>query len=198
MKRQIFFDARDWSRFLFLILFLQSSAYTPHNITQAVSSYIKHQMFNTTEEKKNKIHQTRGVRLLAFTLQPNHFHLIIQELAEGGKAKYMQRVSNAYTKYFNIKYKQTGHLFQNSYRSVHIEDNDQLLYTSAYIHKHAPKISYDWSSLQDYVKQNRWGELLDTSLILEQFENPKEYHQWLKNSSAKEIEENIKHPMFDV
>ncbi|MBI2100079.1 MAG: transposase [Candidatus Vogelbacteria bacterium] len=197
MKRAIFIDDRDYSRFLFLILFLQSSAHNFDHITRSISHFGKHRMFDIEAEMVKEISRSREVNLLAFTLQPNHFHLIVRELTEGGMAKYLQRIGNSHTKYFNIKYKQSGHLFQNSYQSVHIEDNEQLLYTSAYIHKHAPKINYEWSSYQDYIKENRWGDLLGTSLVLEQFKNPEEYHQWLKDCPAKETAEFGKHPMLD-
>lgn len=197
MKREIFIDDRDYIRFLFLIFFFQSSTHNFDHVTRSISYFGKHRMFDIKDEVIKEINQSRDVSLLAFTLQPNHFHLIVKELGEGGIAKYLQRIGNSHTKYFNIKYKQTGHLFQNSYRSVHIEDNEQLLYTSAYVHKHVPKLSYEWSSLQDYIKKNRWGNLLDTSLILEQFKNPEEYQQWLKDCPAKEINEIGKHPMLD-
>ena len=197
LKRDIFLDDRDRARFLFLLLTLQSPGHTPHNIGGSVSYFIKHRMFNISERTRTKIKTGQGVQLSSFMLRPNHFHLLVKEVQEGGVAKYLQRLGNAYTKYFNTKYKQNGHLFQGPYRSVHIENNDQLLYASAYIHKHGP-IGYEWSSYQDYVKSNRWPELLGRSLILEQFTDPKEYYEWVRNSTAKEISENIEHPMLDI
>lgn len=197
VKREIFIDQRDYIRFLFLILFLQSSTQGFDHISRAISHFVKHRMFDIGCEVVKKISRFQDVSLLAFTLQPNHFHLIVQEVTEGGIAKYLQRIGNSHTKYFNIKYQQTGHLFQNSYQSVHIEDNEQLLYTSAYIHKHISKAGYEWSSYPDYIKKNRWENLLATSLILEQFKNPEEYYRWLKDCPAKEINEIGKHPMLD-
>ena len=52
----------------------------------------------------------------------------------------MQRILNAYTKYFNAKYKKTGHLFQGPFKAVHIERNEQLLHLSAYIHRNPREI----------------------------------------------------------
>ncbi|MBI2100160.1 MAG: transposase [Candidatus Vogelbacteria bacterium] len=193
LKREIFLDDRDWIRFLFLILYSQAPAVSFDNPSRLVTQYERYRIFNIPTDTIAAIAKSKGVELIAFTLRPNHFHLLVRELAEGGLAKFLQRIGIGYTKYFNIKYQQTGHLFQNSYRSVLIEDNDQLLYTSAYIHKHVPKTTYEWSSYQDYIKNNRWGNLIDTSLILEQFDSPSEYQQWLKDCPAKEMGEAVSH-----
>jgi len=56
------------------------------------------------------------VNILAWTLLPNHFHLLLQERTEGGIAKFMQRLCNSMTKSFNEKYKEKGSLFQSSYK----------------------------------------------------------------------------------
>src|SRR3989344_8274671 len=172
MKRNIFIDRRDWVRFLFIILYFQSSE-TIYNISDYVTNYLRHSMFSVRKSRINKITDNRLVKLHAFILLPNHFHLLLEETEEGGISKYMQRISNAYTKYFNTKYKESGHLFQNRFRAVHIEDNEQLLYTSAYIHLNCrdnkkwrgKEDNYFWSSYQDYVNHNRWSNLLNTELI---------------------------------
>ena len=106
----------------------------------------------------------------------------------------MQRVLNAYAKYFNTKYETVGHLFQGPYRAVHIEDNDQLLYTSTYIHRNPRELSgvagrehrYEWSSYQDYLGENRFGKLLDPSLVLDQFDSPQAYREFVDSSVAKD------------
>ena len=129
---------------------------------------------------------------------PNHFHLLVKQTKEGGISKYMQRVQNAYTKYFNTKNKTAGHLFQGPFRAVWVEDNDQLLYLSAYIHKNPVELTgpqgkehgYQWSSLTDYLNKNRWPtSLLKPEIILEQFNNKQEYQDWIKQSYAKSLQD---------
>lgn len=117
---------------------------------------------------------------------PNHFHLIVFEREEGGIAKYMQRSLNAYTKYFNTKNDKSGHVFQGTYKAIHISDNDQLLYASAYVHRNARARNYPWSSFRDFVSINRWGDLLNSKVILEQFDNSQEYKKWADTSGAKD------------
>lgn len=188
-KQALFLDERDGIRFLFLILHFQSPLTFGH-ISRYVSYFVRHRWFNI---EPDAISQKRFVELISFSIMPNHFHLIVRETKEGGMAEYLGRIQNAQTKYFNTKYKRTGHLFQGPYQAVHIEDNNQLLHLSAYIHKNATELTswknkehlYPWSSYQDYL-QNRWGELLRPDVILKQFDNSKEYQKFVKSSSAKE------------
>ena len=197
-KQLIFLDQRDWVRFLFLIIYLQSPVVF-QNIGRQVSYYVKNRVFNISEKEKDEILQKRSVELINFALMPNHFHLTVHELKEGGIAQYMQRVLCAYTKYSNTRNQTSGHLFQGPYKAVPIENNRQLLYLSTYIHKNPTELLgwknqehlYPWSSYQDYIKDNRWGKLLSQDIILDQFSNKKEYDNFIKSSIAKKIKENI-------
>lgn len=195
-KHQIFFDDRDYARFLFLILYLQSPVVF-QNIGRPVTSFVKSSAFNIDEDTVIQVVDNRNVSLLSFAIMPNHFHLIVKSLAENSIANYMHRIGTAYTNYFNTKYRHSGHILQGKYKAVHIADNDQLLYTSAYVHKNPSELpgwrnkisDYRWSSYQDYTRDNRWGELLDKELVLEQFDNLGEYREWVSQTTAKELKE---------
>ena len=189
-KRIIFHDTRDYIRFLFLILHFQSAIKVSH-LNRAVKEFAKSlgQHSVLTIDK-------RMVELVAFCIMPNHFHLIVKELEENGIASYMQRVLNAYGKYYNTKYEKTGHVFQGPYRAVHISDDRQLLYLSAYIHRNPREISrwfrkedqYIWSSYQDFIGENRWSDMLMPDIVRGQFKNHQKYHEFVKTSPAKLIE----------
>ncbi|MEK7175563.1 MAG: transposase [Patescibacteria group bacterium] len=192
-KQVIFLDERDWARFMFLIIYLQSPVVSFNNAGRHVSSYIKNSTFNVTQKDIEEIVKTRSVELINFALMPNHFHLMVHELKENGISNYMHRVSTAYTNYFNIKYERSGHLTQGPYKAVCVSGNDQLLYLSAYIHRNPREIKmwtnkeheYPWSSYQDCVGKNRWGDLLKPEIILEQFSSKEDYHKFVKTNPAK-------------
>lgn len=194
-KQKIFLDERDWIRFLFCILHFQSPL-TFTNLSRPVTNFVKHRVFNIEPRVVKDIQRQRIVRLNCFCLMPNHFHLLVYQKTEAGIAQYLQRVLNSYTKYFNTKYKRDGHLFQGPYRAVHINDNDQLLYTSAYIHRNPNELkpwrdhenNYPWSSYRDYIGTNQWGMLLDQKIIKEQFTDGQDYDRWVKSSGAKDPE----------
>ena len=151
-----------------------------------------------------KIVGTRSVELVNFCLMDNHFHLTVRELKDGGISKYMQRIQNAYTKYFNAKYRRKGHLLEAPFKAVHVKNNVQLLHLSPYIHRNPREMrewrgkeeSYRWSSLCDCIVKNRWGRLLSLHIILEQFgktvgEQQRGYKKFIETSTAKSRENSL-------
>lgn len=193
-KQIIFLDTRDYARFLFLILYFQSPVII-YNIGSIITNFVRHKTFNISSKSKNKILKNRNVKLVSFTLMPNHFHLIVLELKKGGISEYMQRVLTAYAMYFNTKYKKSGHVFQGPFQATHIDKDEYLLYLSAYIHRNQREIAkwknkehdYSWSSYQDFVKENRWGEFLENNVIMNRFKNNNEYRHFVQTSGTKEI-----------
>lgn len=193
-KENIFLEDRDYIRFIFLILYFQSSI-SFENISRMVNMYVKQGKFIIKPDIVDEILKKRFVDLVGFALMPNHYHLIVYERKDRGISQYIQRVLNSSAKYFNLKYERVGHLFQGPYKYVHIEDNDQLLHLSAYLHLnpkelrkwHGQEIEYPWSSFQDYALKNRWGKLLTTGIIMNQFDDGKEYKKFVLNSGVKDL-----------
>lgn len=193
-KQVIYHDSSDYFRFLFLILYLQSPLTFPQ-VGRAVKEFVKHSVLDSLEE----VVKERTVELVSFCIMPNHFHLIVKEVEDGGISAYMQRVLNAYSKHYNTKYQKSGHVFQGPYRAVHVESNEQLLYLSAYVHRNPRELpawfnkedEYPWSSYSDLIAENRWGNLLVPQILLEQFKNKEGYQKFVKTSTAKLLKEEL-------
>jgi len=199
-KQNIFKDQKDWIRLLFLIIYFQSPL-NLRNISRQVYYFAKNEIFSLPEKTIKEIIDGRYVELIAFTLMPNHFHLILKELKVNGISRYMQRILNSYTKYFNTKNETSGHLFQGPFKIIHIEDDPQLLYLSAYIHRNIREIKnwtgkehiFSYSSFKDYIGENRWGELLKTDIIKNQFSDRKKYKLFVDSSGAKDVQHSVLH-----
>lgn len=73
------------------------------------------------------------VRILAWTLLSNHFHLLLQEIREGGIARFMQGLGGSMTKCYNLKYKERGSIFQSLYHGKVIDEDAHLTYLGFYI-----------------------------------------------------------------
>ena len=73
------------------------------------------------------------VDIEAYTLMPNHFHLIIHEKLEGGVSQFMKRLGQSMTNHANDKYQEQGSLFQGAFRSRTIKDDRYLRYVAAYV-----------------------------------------------------------------
>lgn len=74
------------------------------------------------------------VDIIAFCIMPTHIHLILKQVADDGISKYMARVLNGYSRYFNTKHQRLGPLWSGRFKSVLINDDDQLLHLTRYIH----------------------------------------------------------------
>lgn len=193
-ESSIFLDGRDYSRFLFFIIAYQAPI-SFYNIGRQSSYFIKYSQFNMSKETISRIMNERIAELNSFTIMPNHFHLLIREKTDNGIgiSRYLQRIQTGYAKYFNAKYKKRGHLFQSVFRAIPVETNEQLLYLSAYIHRNPREtiewrdreLEYPWSSCQDFIKNNRWGELLKPDVILNQFSDTNSYREFIEMSTAK-------------
>lgn len=193
-KSKIFFSDRDRKRFLFLMFLLQVPE-TIKNIDRMFKDFVSSpEMFIKNFDYSGL--ENRQVELVSFCFMPNHFHLILREVKERGISKYMQRLQNAYTKYINIKYDRSGHLFQGAYKAVLVESNEQLLHLSSYIHRNPREIieykdkelKYFWSSYQDCAVSNRWGKFLTTLILTDQFSSKKgdTYENFVETSGTKE------------
>lgn len=199
-KTPLFHDQADWLRFLFLTLYSQSAITFPR-VGRVAYVGSPEEGFPVKFDLAEKIIEKRFVELTAFALMPNHFHLLLLEKEEGGIARYMQRVQLGYTHYYNQKYDASGHLFQGRYKAVHVKDDRQLMYLSAYIHRNPRELkgwkgkeeAYPWSSLQDYVTGNRWGGLLATDIITSHFaQTPNSnYRDFVRASSAKILDKEL-------
>lgn len=180
-RRNIFVDDQDRWRFLTLLFILQWETHFPH--IGRVVSIIKNLKpnFLISDIIPKRDFNKKMVELICFCFMPNHFHFILKERNEEGRgiSAFMQRLGDSYTKYFNIKHQRTGHLFGGVFKSIPIDHNEYLGYLSAYIHLNprelqgwsGKEVEYPWSSFQDYVRTNRWGEFLHPSVIADQFDD---------------------------
>jgi hypothetical protein len=73
------------------------------------------------------------MRVLAWALLSNHFHLLLQEIQEGGTAKFMQKLGGSMSMCFNLKYEEKGSIFQSAYHGRTVEGDAHLNYLAFYI-----------------------------------------------------------------
>ena len=73
------------------------------------------------------------VRIMAYCVMGNHYHLLVEEIQEGGITKFMHKFGVGYVNYFNNKHKRVGSLFQGRFKNVLVETDQQLLYLLVYI-----------------------------------------------------------------
>jgi len=130
------------------------------------------------------------VEIVSFCLMPTHLHLILKEKSDFGISKFMHRFQVSYSKYYNQKYQRRGHVFERTFNSKHIDDNDYLLTSSCYLHTNPKTLTdwsgkenkYPWSTYQDFLGENRWGNLIKKDIIMSQFNNGSDYKRFVEEA----------------
>jgi len=102
----------------------------------------------------------------AWCLMRNHFHLVL-ETPDANLVAGMKWLLGVYTKRFNIRHKECGHLFAGRYKALHVEGSgDGYLRTVRdYVHLNParagllkaaqPLAEFPWSSYADYLRPPR-------------------------------------------
>lgn len=87
------------------------------------------------EEAKEKY----DMRILAYHLMPNHFHLVLYPRKDGDLGKFMQWLTLTHTQRWHQSKntKGTGHLYQGRYKSFLIEEDNHLLSVIRYVERNA-------------------------------------------------------------
>lgn len=175
-KRNIFVDEKDFLRFWDSIF--------DFNQTDPIGSVYEFSF----KKKTGKIDKKERplVQFVAYCINPNHFHFLITPLQEKGIEKFMQRLGNGYTKYFNNRHKRSGVLFQGKFKSKHINSNQYLLHLSAYINEN-DKLGHRMSklgksSLPEFLGKAFGQKLCKTEIILGQFRTIAEYEDFCASS----------------
>jgi putative transposase len=116
--------------------------------------------------------RTPLVRIHAWCLMNNHYHLLLSDVVENGISRFMQKVSMGYAKYFNERYSRMGALWQGRTKKVPITREAHFLYIPYYIHLNSlDYILPEWRSghVEDVAKAfaaldtYRWSSHLDYS-----------------------------------
>ena len=74
-----------------------------------------------------------GTTLYAWALLPNHAHLLVRS-GRAGLPRFMRRLLTGYAITFNRRHKRVGHLFQNRYKSIVVEEDAYFRELVRYIH----------------------------------------------------------------
>lgn len=168
---------------------------------------INKQMIFEDDENKIKFLETlkeykekSGYKIYAYCLMGNHVHLLIKECEEE-IGIIMRRIGASYVYWYNWKYKRSGHLFQDRYKSEPVEDDSYYLTVLRYIHQNPLKAglvknieSYKWSSYNEFTgKKETTG--IDFTLKLfhkdreQAIENFKEFHREITKDVCLDIKE---------
>ncbi len=197
-ENDIFRNNKDHQRFL------ESMNFFRFNPSMQFSDFVK-LPGNLKADRLIKIGQTNKplVEFLAFSLMPNHYHLIMKQLRENGIQTFMRIFQNSYARYFNIRHDRRGHLFQSAFKAILIESDEQLVHTSRYIHLNPVSSSligigeldkYPLTSFPHYLNNNI-HDFINIKTVLDYFNGSTDvYKKFVYDQTEYQIElERTKH-----
>lgn len=214
-KRKIFLDNQDYFRAV-------HDLFEFNDKNPALTLYYKQANLKSYEVEPHKIGGKEKeprkllVRVLAFCLMPNHFHLLLQQAANDGIIKFMQKIGTGYTMYFNQKYERVGPLFQGRFKAKLVDRESHFIHLPYYIHcnpldlkfpgwrekeikdhKKAMEFleEYRWSSFPDYIGKKNFPSVTQREFLSEFFSGSEQYKKdtlaWLKEIDLGEIDDVV-------
>lgn len=162
-KRILFNDEEDNVVFLGFLKDYLSAPQHPDSLKKAFEVHGR-TFQGTPHQPKNYFNQ---VELLAYSLMPDHFHLILHQKTLGSLESFIRSLCTRYSIYYNKKYQRTGSLFEGPYKSVQITDELRLLHLTRYLHS-----TSKYSSYAEYLgkRETSWVE---TKVVQSFFEKMK-------------------------
>ena len=169
-KYIVFNDAVEFGRVLKLI-----RLYRFDNFTYKYSQFMDLEADTQTSvicnlEKENDL----LVEIVAYCLMPTHIHLFLKQLKDKGIEKYLSKILNAYSRYFNEKHHRNGPLWTGRFKNVLVDNDEQLLHLTRYIHLNPVSVKlvnkpelWCYSSYLEYINQDRNDHLCNIKTIID-------------------------------
>jgi len=139
------------------------------------------------------------IRLLAYCLMPNHWHLVLYPRAQGELSKFLQRLTLTHTQRYHAGTRTVGygHVYQGRYKSLPVEMGGHFMTLVRYVERNAQRAALvpqaeDWPWCSVHVRlygNEEQRKLLSPWPLAE----PKAYLPWLNQSQPKEEVENIRY-----
>lgn len=101
------------------------------------------------------------MRLLAYCLMPNHFHLVAWTLEDGDLGRWMQWLLTSHVRRYHRHYNSSGHVWQGRFKAFPIEEDDHLLTVMRYVERNPVRARsipfrkaerWPWSSIGEPAK----------------------------------------------
>jgi putative transposase len=140
-----------------------------------------------------------GVRIAAYCLLPNHYHLLIQT-PNANVSRCMRHIDGVYTQRHNRRKATDGPLFRGRYKSILVDADAYLLELVRYIHRNPVRAGlvkrldeYRYSSHGGYMSGSSNWNWLSKEFVLAQFSGGalggrREYAKFVMKDDSERIE----------
>ena len=103
-------------------------------------------------------HERVPMRVLAYCLMPNHFHLVLWPKADGDLSRYMQWLLTAHVRRYHQHYHSSGHVWQGRFKAFPIQEDEHLLTVLRYVERNPLR-----AELVKKVERWLWSSLVTSA-----------------------------------
>src|SRR5688572_11712041 len=94
------------------------------------------------------------MRILAYCLMPNHFHLVLRPYDDGDLGRWMQWLMTAHVRRYHRHYHTDGHVWQGRFKAFPIQADEHLLTVLRYVERNPLR-----ADLVRKAQEWRWSSL---------------------------------------
>ena len=145
----------------------------------------KDQDYQTFIDLMEKATAQCPVKILAFCLMPNHFHIVLMAIRAEELSKWMQWLMTSHVRRYHHHYGTSGHVWQGRFKSFIIQEDAHLLTVLRYVESNPIRAglvnsakNWMWSSHREVIGEKTrllvdevpielpkdWGRYVDESL----------------------------------
>jgi putative transposase len=147
-------------------------------------------IFNTPQDYQEfeillqEIKETFDMRILGYTVMPNHWHLLLHPKKDKDLSKSLHWLTTTHSKRHHARKKTVGygHVYQGRYKSFHIQVDRHLLSVLKYIERNPVRAGlcknaedWRWGSARHRIKSTKNQKLISKLPI----HLPRDYRGWV-------------------
>lgn len=112
--------------------------------------------YNAFERVMLEVSSHINMRVLAYCLMPNHWHLVLRTRETGDLGRYMQRLTVTHVRRWHEHRHSTGggHVYQGTYKSFPVQNDEHFLKVARYVERNALR-----ANLVERAEDWRWCSL---------------------------------------
>lgn len=153
-----------------------------------------YQAFSDIVKKAKRVF---GVKLFAYCLMPNHFHMVVLPTKAEHLSKWMQWIMTSYVRRYHRDYGTNGHLWQGRFKSFIVQQDEHLIRLMRYVEGNPVRAGLVNMSKEWYWSSHRetLGKRLRTVIDELPVELPKAWescvHAILTETELRRIRESV-------
>ncbi|MEX0712996.1 MAG: transposase [Pirellulales bacterium] len=112
--------------------------------------------YSAFERAMSDTAERTAMRILSYCIMPNHWHMVLWPRRKGDLGAFMQRLTTTHVRRWHL-YRDSvgmGHLYQGTYKSFPVEQDEHLLAVFRYVERNALR-----AELVDRAERWRWCSL---------------------------------------